>query len=99
MAAHCPQAAFFTKQTHFGHGINSLTLFLSGFWRAMSPAAAVHGRDPAVLVPSNYPGGITELTERKAVVTCAVRSGGKETARGEVIGVPMARPPRASATA
>jgi acyl-coenzyme A thioesterase PaaI-like protein len=34
---------------------------------------------------------ITELTEKKAVVTCSVRSGGKETARGEVIGVRLPR--------
>ncbi len=34
---------------------------------------------------------ITEMTEKKAVVNCSVRSGGKETARGEVIGVRLPR--------
>lgn len=32
---------------------------------------------------------IVELTEKKAVVNCSLLSGGKETARGEVIGVRM----------
>lgn len=34
---------------------------------------------------------IVEMTDRKAVVTCSVRSGGRETARGEVIGVRLPR--------
>ncbi|MCZ6628410.1 MAG: PaaI family thioesterase [SAR324 cluster bacterium] len=35
---------------------------------------------------------IVELTNKKAVINCSLRSGGKETARGEVIGVRIPAP-------
>jgi acyl-coenzyme A thioesterase PaaI-like protein len=43
-------------------------------------------------VPVELRARITELTRKKAVVACTVFSGGKETARAEVIGVRVARP-------